>query len=259
MIPVRTEADERSEMVTQLLFGETFKILEEQPKWYRIKIDMDGYEGWIDSKMATLIDEPLYRKMQQAVFVASQSLNVVQCLDEEFPQMVYAASSFPQYNAEHFVFQIGDKRYQWLNPDDDEEIEVEYEESLQEKISSIALSYINSPYLWGGKTHWGIDCSGFVQAVYRILHINLLRDASQQVLKGKTINMVHETEPGDLAFFGTEENITHVGILLDTDEIIHASRKVRIDKFDQQGIFNEEEDRYTHSLKVIKRIITPEL
>jgi cell wall-associated NlpC family hydrolase len=254
-IPVRAEADERSEMVTQVLFGESFTILEEQPKWFKIRIDTDGYEGWIDSKMATLLTEAQYRNIQQAeVFVTTQSVNVIQELNEEFPQMVYAASVFPNYNDHTHQFKIGENTYQWLNPDDEDE-EIGFSETLQEKIGSVALSYINTPYLWGGKTHWGIDCSGFVQSVFNICGIRLPRDASQQALQGTTVNMIHEIEAGDLAFFGNEENITHVGILLDTDEIIHASGKVRIDRFDQQGIFDEKQDRYTHSLKVIKRII----
>jgi cell wall-associated NlpC family hydrolase len=124
-----------------------------------------------------------------------------------------------------------------------------------ENIAVAATSFLNTPYLWGGRTHFGIDCSGFTQAVFKLQGINLLRDASQQVDQGYAINLLQETKLGDLAFFENQEgNIVHVGILLNNEKIIHASGRVKIDFIDEKGIFSEELKRYTHKLKAIKRM-----
>lgn len=129
-------------------------------------------------------------------------------------------------------------------------------DSLRELIIEYALMYYNTPYLWGGRSPYGIDCSGLAQIVYRIAGIDLPRDASQQVNYGQNFSFVEEALPGDLAFFGDDAGaITHVGILWEQNRIIHASGRVRVDKIDHQGIFNEELKRYTHNLKVIKRVI----
>jgi gamma-D-glutamyl-L-lysine dipeptidyl-peptidase len=115
---------------------------------------------------------------------------------------------------------------------------------------------LNSPYLWGGKTPFGIDCSGFTQMAYKLAGIKLRRDAWQQAEQGHTINLLEETEPGDLAFFDNDEgNIVHVGIILRDHKIIHAAGKVRIDSIDHYGINNKELKKYTHKLRLIKRMV----
>src|SRR5690606_32644982 len=119
-----------------------------------------------------------------------------------------------------------------------------------------ALLYLNTPYLWGGKTPFGIDCSGFTQMVYKLNGYKLLRDASQQATQGEALSFIEESEPGDLAFFDNHEGIiTHVGIIMEDNYIIHAHGKVRIDRLDHSGIFNYDTRSHTHRLRVIKRII----
>ena len=119
-----------------------------------------------------------------------------------------------------------------------------------------AYLFLNAPYLWGGKTIFGIDCSGFTQMVYKLNGHQLLRDASQQATQGDPLSFIEESEPGDLAFFDNEEGlITHVGIMLKDNHIIHASGKVRVDRIDHTGIYNNELRTHTHKLRVIKRII----
>jgi cell wall-associated NlpC family hydrolase len=126
----------------------------------------------------------------------------------------------------------------------------------KDNLVKTAYQYLNSPYLWGGKTPFGIDCSGFTQMVYKLNGYKLLRDASQQSTQGEVLSFIEESEPGDLAFFDNEEGkIIHVGIMLENNYIIHASGKVRIDRLDHLGIYNAEINRHTHRLRVIKKII----
>ena len=119
-----------------------------------------------------------------------------------------------------------------------------------------AFMYLNAPYLWGGKTPFGIDCSGFTQMVYKLNGYSLLRDASQQATQGEALSFIEESEAGDLAFFDNDEGvITHVGIIMEDNYIIHSSGKVRIDRLDHLGIFNPDTQRHTHKLRVIKKYI----
>jgi cell wall-associated NlpC family hydrolase len=129
-------------------------------------------------------------------------------------------------------------------------------QKAKQTIVDDAMLYLHAPYLWGGRTPFGIDCSGLTQMVYKLKKIKLLRDAAQQATHGEPLNFISEAEPGDLAFFDNEEgDIVHVGLMLDKSRIIHVSGKVRIDMIDHVGIFNEDEQQYTHKLRVIKRII----
>ena len=160
---------------------------------------------------------------------------------------MFQGAPLPRYNNKKF--KIGETEYSFdgtvrLSTTPDKKMIIEN-----------AYMYINSPYLWGGRSPFGIDCSGFTQVVYKLCGIRLKRDASQQAEQGTTIKSLEESTPGDLAFFanGTEK-ITHVGILLPQHKIIHASGKVRVDKIDPQGIFNEDKNTYTHNLRLIKRI-----
>ena len=127
--------------------------------------------------------------------------------------------------------------------------------SFKNKFIETALLYLNAPYLWGGRTHFGIDCSGFTQMVYKLNGHKLLRDASQQATQGEPLSFIEESEPGDLAFFDNEEGtITHVGIMMADHHIIHAHGQVRIDHMDHTGIYNAELKKHTHKLRVIKKI-----
>jgi hypothetical protein len=244
-IPLRFEATDRSEIVSQALFGECFEITESTKNWMRIKLHDDQYEGWIDSKQARIISEECYLKVTQARLVFNTDLvEYISTKNNLLIPIPLGASlsflNFPEINIYGYLFE--GSRSKGIQP--------------KSNLIETAFLYLNAPYLWGGKTPFGIDCSGFTQMVYKLNGYAILRDASQQASLGEPLSFIEESEPGDLAFFDNEEGkIIHVGIIMNDNYIIHASGKVRIDRLDHLGIFNAETNRHTHKLRVIKRII----
>ncbi|HKX87145.1 MAG TPA: C40 family peptidase [Flavobacterium sp.] len=244
-IPLRIEPSDRSELVSQVLFGEHFVILEQNQKWTKIKLAFDDYEGWIDNKQFKSITEEQYQLLSKDGIVLNADLiEYVTSPDNLLMPIPLGASlSFLNYdsiNTENLSFE--GIKVSGIKP--------------KNHIIETAFMYLNAPYLWGGKTPFGIDCSGFTQMVYKLNGYNLLRDASQQATQGDALSFIEESEPGDLAFFDNEEgNIIHVGIIMENNYIIHASGKVRIDRLDHLGIYNAETNRHTHKLRVIKKVI----
>jgi hypothetical protein len=245
IIPLRVEPNDKSEIVSQVLFGEHFKILEQLKQWSRIKMQFDGYEGWIDSKQYQSISESSYDLLSEDKIILNSDLveYITGASNLLIPIPLGSSLSFinyPEMNEGNFDFE-GTK----VNGVKD-----------KKNLIKTAFLYLNAPYLWGGKTPFGIDCSGFTQMVYKLNGYKLLRDASQQSTQGEALSFIEESEPGDLAFFDNEEgNIIHVGIIMENNYIIHASGKVRIDRLDHLGIYNAEINKHTHKLRVIKKII----
>lgn len=244
-IPLRFEPSDRSEIVSQILFGEHFEILEQDKQWSKVKLNFDNYEGWIDSKQYQVISEENYNLLSKEAIILNADLveYITAPNNVLIPITLGASLSFLNHN------DINSMNY------DFEGLKVS---GIKPKIDLVktAYQYLNSPYLWGGKSPFGIDCSGFTQMVYKLNGYKLLRDASQQASQGDVLSFIEESEPGDLAFFDNEEGkIIHVGIMLENNYIIHASGKVRIDRLDHLGIYNAELNRHTHRLRVIKKII----
>lgn len=245
IIPLRFEPSDKSEIVSQVLFGEHFEILEKFNQWSRIKMQYDDYEGWVDSKQYQLISEANYKQLSQDAIILNADLieYITGPNNLLLPIPLAASLSFLNYsdiNTASFDF---------------EGTKISGVKSKSAIINS-AFMYLNAPYLWGGKTPFGIDCSGFTQMVYKLNGYKLLRDASQQAKQGEALSFIEESEPGDLAFFDNEEgNIIHVGIIMENNYIIHASGKVRIDRLDHLGIYNGDINKHTHKLRVIKKII----
>ena len=246
VIPVRKEPNDKSEMTTQLLFGESFQIVEEVKKWTYIKITSDKYEGWIDTNSISIISEDIYGQINSnPSFVLSKLINII-LKNKNEKIMLPVGSVLPNFNESNNGFYINKNQYQLSEKHD----------CVKLDIDTLSKQFLNSPYLWGGKNPFGIDCSGFIQVVFKVLGVKLPRDADQQVMVGTDVNFISEVKDGDLAFFDDEDgNIIHVGIILKNNEIIHASGKVRIDKLDQQGVYNKEIKKYTYKLRVIKRIL----
>jgi len=240
IVPLRAEAADSSELVTQVLYGEVFKVLESRKKWSRIRLAFDSYEAWIDNKQFLFIEEENYNDIStQTPIVCEDLVDMVYTKDNQMLSIVMGSSL---------------NGLAILNHDfEGSSVEAKF---AKDNLIDTALLYLNTPYLWGGKTPFGIDCSGFTQMVYKLNGYRLKRDASQQVEQGEALSFIEESEPGDLAFFDNAEgDITHVGIIMKDNYIIHAHGKVRIDRLDHTGIFNIQTSLHTHKLRVIKRII----
>ncbi|MFB9054227.1 NlpC/P60 family protein [Formosa undariae] len=240
IVPLRIEPSDASELISQVLYGEHFKVLEQRKKWSKIRLAFDTYEGWIDNKQYVEISEAIYMN-----------------LDAEAPKL--------STNLVEFVTDINEQLYpiplgstlnslSILNHTHDGDLTSEI--SPKSNLIQTAFMYLNAPYLWGGKTPFGIDCSGFTQMVYKLNGYKILRDASQQATQGEPLSFIEESEAGDLAFFDNNEGqITHVGIIMNDNYIIHAHGKIRIDRLDHSGIYNVDKNMHTHKLRVIKKII----
>jgi hypothetical protein len=240
VVPLRLEPSDKSELVSQVLYGDFFKVLEQRKSWSKIRLTFDNYEGWIDNKQYKEIDENQYTALNTSK--PKLSMDLVEFIQDENHQLhpILLGSSLNALsilNHQHDGNTITD---------------VQTKNSLIET----AFVYLNSPYLWGGKTPFGIDCSGFTQMVYKLNGYKLMRDASQQATQGEPLSFIEESEPGDLAFFDNNEGtIVHVGIIMEDNYIIHAHGKVRIDRLDHYGIYNVDKKIHTHKLRVIKKII----
>lgn len=251
LIPVRKEPSERSEMVTQVLFGEHFEILEYLPGWQHIKMAFDGYEGWVDQKMTTPLSDARYARLQSNQAAVTTDIFSLIPVSADQNIMLVAGSSLPLWRPNLRQFSL-DREALTMNGN----VSYRPHKEVRQFMIGQALKYFNAPYLWGGRSPFGIDCSGFTQIIYKMAGFGIPRDAGQQVALGLPLSFVEETQPGDLAFFDDDEGkIIHVGILWKRNKIIHASGKVRIDNIDQFGIFNAETKRYTHKLRVMKKIV----
>ncbi len=242
--PIRAKPDDRAEMVSQLLFGERVHVLDQKNNWIKVKCTYDGYEGWMDSKQITeiSIDNPessaVALEISEAIFCDGDSTYIT------------LGAELPLYDG--MTAEINEQKYRYsgqaVNP-------TEYNASYL-MIEKLAKKLMNTPYLWGGRSPFGIDCSGFTQLIFKCIGVKLSRDSIDQAKQGETVDFVELAAPGDLAFFTKKSSkISHVGILLDDGKIVHASGRVRIDSYDHYGIFNQELEEYTHRLKIIKRFI----
>ncbi len=243
IVPLREKAAHSSQQVSQLLFGECFTVLETKPDWLKIKTESDHYEGYIQAIQSVLVDEDIYKKyLLKTVLFTQEPITIISKKSDN--SLLYLPAGSRIVGLENNDFTLGSIGFQLQN-------------QLQPKVYGLidfAKTYLNTPYLWGGRTHFGIDCSGFAQAVYRSQNIQLKRDAWQQAEQGEIVDFLQAALPGDLAFFDNEAGrIVHVGIMLNNEHIIHASGKVKIDRIDDQGIYSEGQKKYTHRLRIIKR------
>jgi hypothetical protein len=239
IVPLRLEPSNTSELISQVLYGDFFKVLELRKNWSRIRIAFDDFEGWVDNKQYKEILEKEYNHLNQSDQIYSIDLvEFIQCNNDELYPIILGSTlnGLSLLNHSFDGHSTSDSK-------------------TKENIINTSLMYLNTPYLLGGKTPFGIDSSGFTQMVYKLNGYSLLRETVQQATQGDVLSFIEESEPGDLAFFDNAEgNIIHVGIIMKDNYIIHVHGKVRIDRLDQSGIYNTEKNIHTHKLRVIKKI-----
>lgn len=246
IIPVRAQPSHQSELVSQLLFGETYTLLDKQAQWMYIRMDYDGYEGWLHEQQHMVYTDAVE---ENPAIVDLSMHNFVMKIGKETSLYLLPGSTLPGLHAEQFS--IGEQDFLFMGMH-----LIPQQGNFASQIEETARFYLNVPYLWGGRSAYGIDCSGLTQLVYKHFNIDLPRDASQQAEQGEPVENLQAVKPGDLAFFDSGENrVTHVGIMLSQQEVIHAYGRVRIDKIDQQGILHSEPDIYSHNLRSIRRMV----
>jgi hypothetical protein len=240
IVPIRKNGDNKSEMISQLLYGDLYEVIGGEEKWLLIKTIFDNYQGWIEKNQFIEIKSvQLFKELSKNKAYSLNLIHYVETFNKNLiPIMLGSNISISKHINHSFDGEFSDKI------------------RSRKDIIETARLYLNAPYLWGGKTPFGIDCSGLSQMVYKINGYNIPRDAKDQVKLGIDLGFIEESKEGDLAFFDNEEGeIIHVGILLKNNYIIHASGHVKIDRIDQTGIYNLNRKKHTHKLRAIKNII----
>ncbi|WP_443938430.1 C40 family peptidase [Pedobacter sp. MW01-1-1] len=247
--PLRADGSDRAEIVSQLLFGEHVEILEKGESWWLVQNGYDGYEGWIDFRHLAAISQDEFAAMHDCFSYAPLNFSNVLIAEDGSHYHLSPGSNLP-FLKDGFCYAGAEKFQLQFEAKDAAKADFETE------IEQTAKFFQNTTYLWGGRNLFGLDCSGFAQVVFKLLGIKLFRDAAQQADQGELVGFLEECKAGDLAFFDNAEGrITHVGIMLGNDTIIHSSGKVKIDPIDNEGIYSKELGRYTHKLRIIKRLV----
>ncbi len=252
LIPCRSQPKDAAEQSNQLLFGEVYEILDNDKGWTLIRSFHDRYEAWIDENQVTPLSEEAHKAL-----VSERPPRLAEPLawvpdpqqDRSFPVLYGSA-----IHSDQVLDKCRKAGFSWTSPKEKVETAQPSMAPSTDHLIVYARNYLNAPYLWGGRSPFGIDCSGLIQMAFLFCGLTIARDASQQVKEGRTINLLEESQKGDLAFFRNQSGkVVHVGILLDQERILHASGRVRIDRIDHHGIYNGEKKRYTHTLHLIKR------
>ena len=251
IVPVRTEAREGAEQNTQMLFGELASVLDEQPRWTRIRLESDGQEGWVDTKMITPMNEQEYESYRAALTeAATVAFPMAYAMSENNGQTIPLTAGTKLTNYKDGRFEVLGVGFR-IDPS---MVITAPMDMNQDNLLKAVRFFLNVPYLWGGKNALGMDCSGFTQTVLSLFGRSLLRNASEQATQGEPVELAN-AQAGDLAFFDHRDGkISHVGIVIDPERIIHCSGRVKVEKLDTQGIFNAETGEYSHYLVSIRRV-----
>ena len=258
IIPIRKEPSETAEQLTQMLFAQTGKVIGREEKWLQLRLDEDGQTGWADRKMLTIISND-----EKASLADSGEAKVVMPMAYAVSQNgqtipLTAGTLLPHYKTDGSFSLLGaefriDPQMVLPHP----------QELNSDNIMRTTRFFLNVPYLWGGKNAMGMDCSGFTQIIMSLFGKHLLRNASEQAKQGKRIASLKTARTGDLVFFNHADTdpdktqISHIGILIDNERVIHCSGRVKVEKIDDNGILSYEPDgkaHYTHHLAAVRRV-----
>lgn len=249
VIPVRSNSNDKSEQVTQLLFGEVVEILEMKGKsWAKVRCQWDNYIGWVDARQIKPITLSEFKSYKNKYAYCLDLMSPINGDNHILP--ITIGAQLPNFDGLRMT--LGDSFYTFSG-------QAVFPKELEPNVDmvlKIARKYLYAPFQWGGRSPFGIDASGLTQMVFKMVGISLHREPNQQVYQGDSVDFVEEAKPGDLAFFENRRgNISHVGIMFPEGKIIHAAGQVRIDKIDHFGIFNEEQNKYSHKLRIVKRFL----
>jgi hypothetical protein len=248
VLPQRSEPSNKAEMVNQLLFGDIFEVLELHNNWGMIRNQFDQYSGWIELDHVPELQEEEYHKLNSASLFVSKELLSDIVSDQNHTIRIPAGSSL--FNLDNSKMAVAGRNYFFSGTAN------KFKFDSTGELLNTARKYLSCPYLWGGRTCLGLDCSGYTQVVFKQHGIKLLRDASQQSGKGEPVSFLSDSRSGDLAFFDDDQGeITHVGIIIDQTKIIHCSGRVKINMIDHHGIFDQQRKKYTHKLRLIRRMV----
>ena len=247
-ISIHSKPNKRSEIVSQLLFGETFELIEEDDNWVRISCSWDKFEGWINNKQFEEID---YKAVKKILTDTAYSLEMSQpIVGKKFYLPILMGSTLPLYDG--INLKLLKERFTFSG----QTIQPKNIQPSQDLVIKIARKYLYAPFMWGGRSPFGIDGAGLTQMVYKMIGIKLPRLAKEQALKGELVDFINEVQTGDVAFFeNLRGQIIHAGIILSETEVIHASGRVRIDRIDHYGVYDMQTKRYTHKLRLVKRML----
>ncbi|QCR21365.1 hypothetical protein C1N53_02715 [Pontibacter sp. SGAir0037] len=249
LVPMRADTSDRSEQVTQVLFGECYEVVNQQGNWLCVQLASDGYKGWIDYKQHTPVSAQYYQEWVEAKH--PRAMDLVQVVSNAQLRIPVGIGSYLPF-FDGMNIRINDDVYLYNGRATNAALP-----ATTIQVTKVAFNFLKAPYQWGGKSIFGLDCSGFVQQVFGICGYQLPRDAYQQVAHGEEVHFATQTLPGDLAFFSNEEGrIIHVGLMLEGQQIIHAHGEVRVDTLDHNGIYQADRKRYSHKLRIIKRIFS---
>ena len=268
IVPVRTEPCEGAEQTTQMLFGEQCSIIEQKPRWNRVKLNTDGQEGWVDSKMITPMSDEEYRSYQEDLSSAAYvAFPMAYAVSENNGQTIPLTAGTRLTNYKDGEFELLGVKFR-IDPS---MVITKPLELNEDNLMQTVRFFLNIPYLWGGKNALGMDCSGFTQTILSLFGKHMLRNASEQATQGVEIDSLTQAQPGDLAFFDHHDGkITHVGMVLSSLNpqpstlnctIVHCSGHVKVERLDETGIFSIERTdkdhpngQYTHYLASIRRM-----
>lgn len=251
VVPIRSNSSDKSEQVSQLLFGELVEILEEKGRqWVKVRCQWDNFIGWVTSNQLKAITPTEFQVFKNNFAYSLELMQPIMGTNQYLP--ITMGAQLPNFDGIHFM--LGDAQYTFSG----QAVFPQHVEQSAAFLIKVARRFLNAPYLWGGRSPFGIDADGFIQVVYKMMGIKLPRESAQQVYMGEEVDFVEQSRPGDLAFFENRAGkIAHVGMILPDRKIIHAYGQVRIDTVDHFGVFDESSGRYSHRMRVVRRVFHP--